>query len=436
MFAPHADKVLDMDLDALLGPGGTSRVQVEEQVVAAMRRHGLRVHLVVLCHGHDGARFETTARLCRALEGLRHAPGVDLAVSYQGGPAPAGLTALLDTGVPVLAGHPLLVEAVSGAPMSGSGKTEHLLSCLASLLEAGGDPERRFVVFLDNDYLVYDPENVFALYAPWALGFATGEVPCADERFAGVSFAKGGSLRLAVAPEMAKPAGERTWGFADLLEAALAHCVPRAPTVGERLPAGFVPTRDALLQTLGPAQFAELEAAVEQITKSGGRSSRALSLWLSSRRDHLVEHWLSRFSFLLHGDQGATLAAWAAMELAPGFGLEISFLINALFRPGMHTGRIVNALTLPHAHLPKDEGDNFAMGVEMFTLVQHLLNGMTSRGPEDPAASAPGPVPQRRWVHQSPTKLGYKPVELTWALPRVPALYPAVTALTAEGGAS
>lgn len=426
MFAPAADKIVDVDLDVLLGPGGARRAQVEEQAAAAIRRHRLTVHLVVLCHGHDVARFETTARLCSALAGLRRPPGVELVVSYQGGPVPVGLMRLLDPTVPVLSGYPPLAEAAGGTPIPGAGKTEHLLSCLTRMLQGGGDPQRRFVAFLDNDYLVYDPENAFALYAPWVLGFSADGVPCADVRFAGVSFAKGGSLRLALGSDVAKSA-ERTWRFADLLDAAWARCVPKAPAIGELLPAGFVPTRSALHQRLGPAAFAELEAAVEQITRSGGRSSRALSLWLSSRRDHLIEHWLSRFSFLLHGDQGATLAAWAAMELAPGYGLEISFLINALFRPGLHTGRIVNALTLPHAHLPKDEGDNFAMGVELFTLVQHLLHGMTSGIDGQPATAGPA---GRRWMRQSPTKLGYKPVELTWPVPRVPALYPAVTALT------
>lgn len=100
------------------------------------------------------------------------------------------------------------------------------------------------------------------------------------------------------------------------------------------------------------------------------------------------------------------------MELALGYGLEISFLINALFRPGMHTGRIVNAHTLPHAHLPKDEGDIFAMGVEMFTLVLRrrrwtMTGDQSRRRPKSgscPRAEAAGPVRpaltyrHRRWT--------------------------------------
>jgi hypothetical protein len=427
MFAPDEDKILDIDLDGLLGPGGVRRDQVQQQVAASMRRHGLIVHLIVLCHGHDLARFATTARLCCSLTTLRETnPAVELAVSYQGGPAPAALTAQVDARVRVLAGHRSLTRA--GVLVPGVGKTEHLLSCLAVLLAGGGDPDRQFVVFIDNDYLVYDPEDAFALYAPWVLGFAAAQASCTDVRFAGVRFAKGGSLRLAVGPEFAKPAGERTWRFVDLLDAALARCVPNAPPVSERLSGGMVATRQTLQAVLGAEGFAELESAVERCTKHGGRSSRALSLWLSSRRDNLVERWLARFSFLLHGDQGAVLSAWATMELAPGYGLEVSFLINALFRPGLHTGRIVNALALPHAHLPKDEADNFAMGVEMFTLVQQLLHGMTSRNPGSENI-CPEPGHQTRFSHHAATKLGYKRVELTSPAPRVPALYPPVTDL-------
>ncbi|MGW1976525.1 hypothetical protein [Streptomyces sp. NPDC001889] len=430
MSAPAANKVVNVDLETLLGRGAAARARAENRISVAMRRHGLRVHVIVLCHGHDPIRFATTIRLCRALAVLRETfAGVELAVSYQGGPAPAALTAPLD--VPVLGPHRTLARAGGGAPLPDVGKGEHLLSCLALLrADQSGDGERRFVVFVDSDYLVYDPENVLALFAPWALGFSAPGVPCADERFAGVRFAKGGSLRLAVDTDLAKaardPEMERTWGFADLLDAAWARHLPSAPRVAERLPAGCAPTRTALHEALGPAGFAELEAAVEQVTKHGGRSSRALSLWLASRRDHLAEHWLGRFSFLLHGDQGATLAAWSAMELAPGYGLEISFLMNALFRPGLN-GRIAQALALPHAHLPKDEADNFALGVELFTLLQHLVRGTTSPGP------APGPGPEERWPYQAATKLGYKPVALT-AVPQVPALYPPVTELVALGG--
>ncbi|KZM71131.1 hypothetical protein [Nocardia terpenica] len=427
MFAPEPDKIVDVDLDGLLGPGGVRRRQVVRQVAAALCRHGLTVHLIVLCHGQDLLRFATTARLCRSLISLCDCdPGVRLAVSYQGDPAPEALTAQLDRRVRLLTGCRALTHA--GMPVPAVGKTEHLLSCLAVLLAEGSDPERQFVVFIDNDYVIYDPEDAFALYAPWALGFAAEHTGCSDQPYAGVSFAKGGSLRLAVGPELVKPDGERTWRFVDLLDTALARCVPHAPPVSERLPVGMVPTRETLRNLLGAGGFAELEAAVERCTKHGGRSSRALSLWLSSRRDNLVERWLARFSFLLHGDQGATLSDWAAMELAPGYGLEISFLINALFRPGLHTGRIVNALTLPHAHLPKDETDNFAMGVEMFALVQRLLHGMTSRTP-----SSEDTVPElghaTRFSHYAATKLGYKRVELTAPAPRVPALYPPVTEL-------
>ncbi|MFJ8430441.1 hypothetical protein ACIQ9P_03955 [Kitasatospora sp. NPDC094019] len=420
MFEPPDDTVLDLDLDALFGDRGQRRAQTEAQVTAALADHGLTVHLIVLCHGTDTTRFATTARLCRALAGLLHAPGVDLSVSYQDGPAPGDLAAQLDDRVQLLDGHRPLTDPGTGAVLPATGKTEHLLTCLHRLLADGGDAARRYVVFLDSDYLLYDADNAFALYAPWALGF--GGERCADPGFTGVEFSKGGSLRLAVAPDIAKQAlvGERTWRFLDLLDAALTRTVPQAPPVSEVLPTGQPPTRTGLLDALGQTGFAELEAAVEQVTKNGGRSSRALSQWLSSRSEYVVDRWLARFSHLLHGDQGATLAAWTQMELAPGYGLEVSFLLNALFRPGPHRGRIVNALGLPHAHLPKDEPDNFALGVELFALVQRLRQGMTSR------TTAIGP-------RQSPTKLGYKPVLLAPVPHAAPALYPPAATLTTGG---
>jgi hypothetical protein len=152
-------------------------------------------------------------------------------------------------------------------------------------------------------------------------------------------------------------------------------------------------------------------------TQPGGRSSRGLSQYLASRVAHPLENRLARFPFLLHGDQGATLAAWSAMPLAPGYGLELSFLAAAL-RTGR--GRVVSVVTLPHAHLPKDDGSNFALGVDMFALLQQLIGAGDTAG-------APG-RPMRR---ASSTPLGYQFVDLDPSTP-VPALYPPLTAWTTD----
>ncbi|MFI6030851.1 hypothetical protein [Amycolatopsis magusensis] len=429
MFTPVEGKMLDVDLDTLLGPRGSRHTEVRDQVARVMDREDLHVRVIVLCHGDDRSRFATTGRLCRALAPAVTHPRIQLMVSYQDGPVPAGLTTQLGGAVAVLSDHPALTEP-SGAAVARTGKTEHLLGCLAALARQGGDPRRQFVIFLDNDYLVYDLVSLEALYLPWVLGFAQAGSSPADPRFAHVTFAKGGSLRLAVSPHLTLGARARTCGFADLLDAALAHAAPWVKPITERVPAGFIPTRTALIGILGAGVFADVETAVEQVTKHGGRSSRALSLWLASRREHVVEAALSRFSFLLHGDQGATLAAWSAMELAPGYGLEISFLLNALFRPDLHTGRIVNCLGLPHAHLPKAEADNFALGVEMFTLLEQLLHGMTSRAPHPGHAATARAAAAEPWQHHAATKLGYKRVQLSSAPQRVPALYPPLSALT------
>jgi hypothetical protein len=413
---PEPDRVLDVDLDMLIAPtdGVTAlRTRVQD----ALRRHDLRVHLIVLCHGTDPQRFTTTARLCRALGPALRTDRVELVVSYQGGPAPRELTDLLEPDEPVWSARPELA-GLDGARLPRVGKTEHLLACLAMLRSQPSDPDRHFVVFLDSDYLVYDPVDALALYAPWALGFASrlGGAPV-EARFSGVEFAKGGGLRLVVAAELTNKGTDRTLSFLDLLDAAIAHAVPQAPAVSATLRENTVPTPQALRAMLAPELLAELDTAMGRYTQAGGRSSRGLSQYLASRSAHPLERALARFPFLLHGDQGATLAAWSAMPLAPGYGLELSFLTAAL-RTGR--GRVVSVVTLPHAHLPKNDGSNFALGVDMFALLQQLIGaGDTAAAPDRPIRRA------------SATPLGYQFVDLDPSTP-VPALYPPLTAWTTD----
>ncbi|MFF1612223.1 Gfo/Idh/MocA family protein [Amycolatopsis sp. NPDC058278] len=414
LATPVRDRVLDVDLDTLMAPSNDVtglRTRVED----ALHRHDLRVHLIVLCHGTDPQRFATTARLCRALGPALRTDRVELVVSYQGGPAPHELTELLAPGQPVWSEHPELVGP-DEVRLPETGKTEHVLACLGMLRSRPGDPGRRFVVFLDSDYLVYDPVDALALYAPWALGFASppGGAP-AEAQFSGAEFAKGSGLRLVVDAELTTKATDRTLSFLDLLDAAMAHAVPHAPAVSATLPTGTVPTPQALRRALEPGLLAELTTAMGRYTQAGGRSSRGLSQYLASRNAHPLEQALTRFPFLLHGDQGATLAAWSEMPLAPGYGLELSFLTAAL---RLGRGRVVSAVTLPHAHLPKNDRSNFALGVDMFALLQHLIG-----------AGDPGAVPGRAVRRASATALGYRFVDLAPSSP-VPALYPPLTAWT------
>jgi hypothetical protein len=291
---PQRDRVLDVDLEALLGAdhGQHSVPQLRARVQDALFRHDLHVHLIVLCHGTDPGRFATTARLCRTLGPVLRTDRVDLTVSYQGGPAPRDLTDRLEAGQPVWSDHPRLTRP-DGMRLPSTGKTEHLLACLARLRAEPGDPDRRFVVFLDSDYLVYDPVNALALYAPWALGFVSpqGGAPV-EQRFAGVEFAKGGGLRLVVDAELTKLRPERTLGFLDLLDAALAATTPQAPAVSSVLPDGFVATPQALSRALSPALLAEVTTAMARSPKPvAGPRVGCRSTWPAGAHIHWNPRW-------------------------------------------------------------------------------------------------------------------------------------------------
>jgi hypothetical protein len=111
------------------------------------------------------------------------------------------------------------------------------------------------------------------------------------------------------------------------------------------------------------------------------------------------------------------------MRLAPGYGLELSFLTAAL-RPGPVRGQVASVVTLPHAHLPKEDKNNFALGVEMFVLVQHLI------GTSDPETGETASAPRLRRV--SATPLGYRLVDLDLPPRAAPVPYPPLTDLPTD----
>ncbi|OLF13458.1 hypothetical protein [Actinophytocola xanthii] len=131
---------------------------------------------------------------------------------------------------------------------------------------------------------------ILALYAPWALGFASPRGgPPSEQRFGRVDYAKGGGLRLAVDAELTELYPERTMRFLELLDAPVAATTPQIPAVSTALPAGFVATPQALGRPLSPALLAEVTTAMARVTQAGGRSSRGLSQYLASRSTRPLE---------------------------------------------------------------------------------------------------------------------------------------------------
>lgn len=328
--------------------------------------HDLNVVVAVLSHrGSEPARLRVSSQLLSQLVKTFHEfPRVQLLWSMQGSPplhwreelVPKSVVALEHSADRLMHHDGHFVEC-------GSGKSEHLLMLVRYLLDAGYPSEDTFLVVLDDDYAVYDAVNVLGLFAPWVLGRIGTDWPV-------VGYTKGGGARvvppLSLLTEI-RDGKVNQLTFGQLCKTVAAQC---GGDISPQLERQIITPE--YLNALPPEETTHVRLGLRDLCRSGGRNSVALSTYLASVRDNPLATSLRQFSFLLHGDQGATLSNWAALELGTGFSLELSFLMGALTRS--HTTQTVcNVITLPHSHFPREAAASFELGVEMFSVLASLL---------------------------------------------------------------
>lgn len=376
-----AERVTHVSTQMFLDPIGHLDAVKVEAVDSIARDTDLRIVIAVLSHARDAGRYVFAESMLIGLRDLRRIHGVRIVWSHQGTLPGDTRSRISELDVDVV--EHLACDFVDGSGEEyhcAVGKTEHVVLLLDALRGTTDVPERTFVVTLDDDYVVFDIENVFAMFAPWVLG--CGGV----EGYENIAFTKGGGSRLVVPRQFADDVatGVRpVLTFRDLCEGVLALAGWPDPTIGTR---GMALGPETIADGCDSAKLAALRGALELYTRSGARVSRGLSTYLVARGGAFGRA-LSRFSFLLHGDQGATLDHWSRMELARGYDLELWFLAFALFNPLTSSTRIANVVTIPHAHVPKSEAANFEMGVGLFStlLLLEAKFGLPVNPPADPA---------------------------------------------------
>lgn len=395
MTIPH---VYHQTLENLIGTSWDDYNEVLKLAYQKMQEDDLLVHVVVLAHGTDMLRLASTTAMLRMLCDEVRNDRIRIWLSYQGERMPVQLRGYTNTEDVELIYQSDKVENEDLPELPTTGKTENILRALKRIYDRRfSPPEQQFVIFLDNDYLLYDAVNVHSLYLPWVLNPYDNNGVDRDHLYV-----KAGGMRLKLSESLQSSGQLRSGGkpakFIDICKESLESTGlnPASLEPAKHL----IPTRDTLIKELGSPVVAELEAALDVTTRQGARSSRGLSCYLQARRDNPTARFYSEFSFLLHGDQGTSLANWMNANLTPGYGLELSFLNHAIEHYG---SAVVNVIGLPHAHHPKGETENFVLGIEMFSLLMELIDGSSSltQIPFDDT-----------WLYYSPTKLGLKRVAI------------------------
>lgn len=381
-------------LESLVGQTWDDCRKAIDQSQKIMKREDLLVHIVVLAHGDDESRNRSTMAMVRMLQQEVATERVRVWLSYQGQELPASLAGLrleladrlVMTGVTDLNGIPT------------QGKTENILQVLKNIFDRNLLPaDRQFVTFLDNDYSVYDPVNAQSIYLPWVFNKGAAHGAGRDQLYV-----KGGGMRYRLEKSFQErlPLRDIPLTFFDLCSESLQFAGQESdellkPFEGSILaPSVFEKRHD-------PVAVSMLESALSQTTRQGARSSRGLSCYLQAHRDNPIAKYLSEFTFLLHGDQGTSLANWMAASLMPGYGLELAFLQSAMQNKG---SVVINSMGLPHAHHPKDEAENFALGMQMFALVEGIIE--PGRALRHDAGT------QSHWTYYLPGKLGLQAVQM------------------------
>lgn len=379
-----ANNVVHYRVSELLESPGVISEHTFRSLIAKARHHKLRVVVVLFSHCKaDNCRLLVGAQNLSALHALFGLIGdgvIELYWSFQGGYPEALRRETIPTNVNLVAHTGVVLQAPTGRSFqTNTGKTEHLLCFLSFLIEKQYSQSRTFVVTLDDDYVVFDPINVLALFAPWVSDFGQKS---SVENTPPIGYTKGGGPRIVPPEQLVRAIGR---GESPVLTFGqlCSHLIRQATGVDSAVKLeSLIATPEALPDLLGAASES-LHDALRLLSRSGGRNSRALSIYLSSLGNDPFANALSRFSFLLHGDQGTTIERWSRMRLGRGYALELSFLVNALFFDSECDIAIANVFTIPHSHVPKDYEASFKLGIEVFSTL-HMLRRLVAANGQQP----------------------------------------------------
>jgi len=258
------------------------------------------------------------------------------------------------------------------------GKTENILKFIKMLNDeiqaAKIDPQKVFVLFLDDDYTLLDEHAHYILISSWVLSFVkstTNTIEGLVHRCQNVGFVKNGGVRIHFPPFLVNRThrGEVIKNYRALIieaikldmdlgefdaEVSLSRLYRLIKKI-ENLPSNLILTPENLPSVVAHEELILIRNIMKKFFYSGGRVTKPYTRKNVHESENFLSDWLGQFTFILQGDQGTTLQNWSLMKLGQGYAFDSSILIQFLMDEHFEDQRIVDIMNTPHAHQPQEE---------------------------------------------------------------------------------
>lgn len=368
-------------------------------VTDTIKREGLKIYFGILSYqGRGDDALHTGFNVFELLKPYQKEWGFKFFMAYQGLKKTTLCTKVQEIGGTVFMNDKVELLNKNGevvVPYNEPGKSANLVKSLKLIQreveESRGSLEKSMVVFLDDDYVMNDALSNLMMIMPWVLSFVQESVTN-EKRLQkviklceGAGFVKKGSARLQFSRRVLREVmygKKEVMNYRDflieLLKGEIRNLGERfeqeerekivekmikelsqikdAIRLLEQLPPEVVITPDNITSVLTYAGDKSKKCSnliknyLEKRIVLGGRVTTLLTTIFLRQSERTLFRWLSEFTYLLHGDQGAPLSHWLKMSFGRGYAIEISILVQLLLDKRFQNHKVINIIANPHIH--------------------------------------------------------------------------------------
>jgi len=380
----NQSKIVNLSMNDFLTEDCVFNPTIEKIVSETIQKEGLTIYVgIVSYEGRGETAVATGGNTFNNLKHLEQQGLITRFLSYQGdrwNPSPLCKFALRE-GIKVY-----FVDDVSVVDKDDNllldkkvrGKTENILKFILMLHKeiqtVNLDPQKVFVLFLDDDYTLLDEHAHYILIASWVLSHAKSDNKELDKLINScqeVGFVKNGGVRIHFPPFLANRIlrGEVIKNYRALIieaikldldlgeadaEASLGRLISLIEKF-ENLPPNLILTPENLPLIVTYEELILIRNIMRKFFYSGGRVTKPYTRRNVHESENFLSDWLGQFTFILHGDQGTTLKNWSLMKLGQGYAFDSSVLIQFLLDENFQNQRIADIRNTPHAHQPQEQ---------------------------------------------------------------------------------
>jgi hypothetical protein len=377
-------KIVNLSMNDFLNEDFNFNPTIEKVVSETIHREGLIIYAgIVSYEGRGHTALSTGGNTFNNLKDLEQQGLIKRFLSYQGDrekPSPLCKFAVEEDIKVYFVDEVSVVDKDDNLLLDKKvrGKTENILKFIRMLTDEiqalNIDPQKVFVLFLDDDYTLLDEHAHYILIASWVLSFvksSTNEIDGLINICQNVGFVKNGGVRIHFPPFLVNRThrGEVIKNYRALIieaikldvnlgeadaEASLSRLYRLIKKI-ENLSSNLILTPENLPLIVAHEELILIRNIMKKFFYSGGRVTKPYTRKSVHESEDYLSDWLGQFTFILQGDQGTTLQNWSLMKLGQGYAFDSSILIQFLMDENFVDQRIVDIRNTPHAHQPQEE---------------------------------------------------------------------------------